>query len=442
MSLRAYAATFALGFSALAAAEGGLDPSFGASANGRVVLPFDLGSPPSDQAVDLVMDSDDRLYVVGSVRDGNGDLQTGLTRLRTDGRIDTSFGVQGQRVSSYTIERVPVAGAIGSDGNILIASRRTDPTATEFSICNHSRTTGLSVALPGSGGACVGYTPVAGRQNYVNDIVVQPDGKIVLVGYSFNLANKKVGAVMRLNPDGTRDTGFATNGQATFDLGDSTQLTAGVWDAYLEDGLALCGTIRRTNFTHDDMVVVRLIAQDGSLDPNFNDGWRAYDFDLAAYSEGCSAITADRGGSLYPAGYAYDNVQLRGAILRIAPGSNPITSFGNTILTTGDSFSISDVQLRANGRPVVAGTRWQNGQADWHVIALRDDGTLDPAFGTNGSRTIDFNLPGQNDYVTGMAIQNTRVVVAGYVLAGGAKTYDFAAARLETDVIFANSFAN
>jgi uncharacterized delta-60 repeat protein len=445
MSLRIVAAACALAFSTLATAEGSLDTDFGAAANGRVVLPFDLSSPPSDQVADLLIDSDDRLYLIGPVRDANGDLQTGLARLRTDGRLDPTFGVQGQRVTSFSTERVPVAAAFGSDGNILVASRLTDPTATGFSVCNHSITTGQAIFLPGSTFACASYTPVAGRQNYVNDIVVQPDGKIVLIGYSRNLANKPVGAVMRLNPDGSRDMSFSGNGQATYDLGDSTQLTAGTWDAYGDDGIALCGTMRRTNFSHDDIVVVRLLAQNGEYDPNFNgqeDGWRAYDFDLGAYSEGCNAITADRGGSLYPAGYAYDNVQLRGAIFRIAPGSNPILQFGFTVIATGTSFNIGDVVLRSNGRPVVAGTRWQNGQADWHVIALRDDGTPDPAFGSNGSRTIDFTLPGQNDYVAGLAIQNTRVVVAGSVLAGGANTYDFAAARLDADVIFANSFAN
>jgi uncharacterized delta-60 repeat protein len=353
--------------------------------------------------------------------------------------------VQGLRVGTSSVERVPVAAAFGSDGNILVASRLTHPTATAFSVCNHSSSGGQGILLPGSSGSCVNYTPVAGRQNYLNDIVVQPDGRIVLIGYSRSLANELIGSVMRLTPDGDRDMSFATNGQITFDLGDATQLTAGVWDADASlDGLALCGTVRRTNFSHDDMMAMRLNAQTGELDTNFGfgDGWRAYDFDLGTYNEACNAIAIDRFGSFFLAGYAFDNTQVRGAIMRVTDSGNPIQQFGYAVLTTGTSFSISEMRMRANGRPVVAGTRWQNGQSDWHVIALRDDGTPDPAFGINGTRTIDFNLPGQNDYVAGMVIQNTRVVVAGSVLAGGTNTYDFAAARLDTDVIFANSFAN
>lgn len=72
MSLRSCLLTSAfvplLVFSRAASADGSLDAGFGAAGNRRVVLPFDIGSPPNDTLVDLVMDGDERPWLVGQVR--------------------------------------------------------------------------------------------------------------------------------------------------------------------------------------------------------------------------------------------------------------------------------------------------------------------------------------------------------------------------------------
>lgn len=432
----------ALVFSAAASADGTLDPAFGVDGNGRVVSPFDVGSPPNDTLVDLVMDGDERLYLVGQVRDADDRTQLGLARLQTNGQLDPTFGVLGQRVAPYSQDRLVMAAAFGSDRNLLVAAQRLNGTSSSFSVCNHDRNTGNTTLLPGGNTACVDYAPIPDRPNTVRDIVVQPDGKIVLLGSSLNLANKAVATVMRLNADGSKDLTFSGDGQITLDLGDITQLSAGAWDAYQEDGLVLCGTVRMPNLTHNDMLVARLSAQTGELDAAFSgDGWANYDFDLATYSEICNAVTVDRIGQIHLAGSASSGGQSRGAALRVAPTTGfVIQQFGRTILSTGDSYSLSDIQLRADGTTIVAGTRTQAGLTDWHVRALNSSGQPVITFGSGGSRTIDFALPGQNEYVAGLALQNGRVVVAGPVLAGGASTFDFGVARLDGDVIFANSF--
>ena len=67
-------------------------------------------------------------------------------------------------------------------------------------------------------------------------------------------------------------------------------------------------------------------------------------------------------------------------------------------------------------------------------------GVLQASFGTSGQRSIDFGLPGEAEQAAAMVLQNGRPVVVGHALTAPGQGYDFVAARLDTDVIFADGF--
>lgn len=443
MSLRLFAAACTLIASTVVHADGAIDVTFGDAANGRAILPFDQGTPPNDEAAALLLDADNRFYVVGQVRDANGFNQVGMTRLRPSGSVDASFGIAGRSVTSSPIDKQVVAAAFAGNGNVLVTWRRTQGNSSDIGVCHHDRSTGQVAPFPGSVNSCAYVQFVTGRDSVVRDIVVQPDGKFLLIGYTQNLSGKYVGSVARLNPDGSRDTAFGSNGIALLDLGDQTYLTAGVWDPYGVDGVVLCGTIRTPSRIHNDMLVAKIGGDDGTFVEEFSgNGWRAYDLDLGNYSEACNAIAVRRDGTIYAAGQASADGVIAGAILQIAPGGNPILQFadGGRVIQTGTSFIVTDLRVRSDGTPIVAGTRLNNGTTDLHVVAFTASGNLQASYGAAGQRSIDFGLPGQNESAAGLVLQNGRAVVAGSTLAGAALSNDFAAARLDGDVIFADGF--
>ncbi len=59
-------------------------------------------------------------------------------------------------------------------------------------------------------------------------VVTQADGKVVAAGFGFNQSGYEEGAVIRLAPGGTPDTGFPASGIAALDdpAGDDIELTS------------------------------------------------------------------------------------------------------------------------------------------------------------------------------------------------------------------------
>src|SRR3954447_5804868 len=82
-------------------------------------------------------------------------------------------------------------------------------------------TTGSAAAAPGdldstfAGGGKLTLQP-GGKQSEIDDVALQPDGKLVLVGWidqDGNGGNLDF-LVVRLNPDGSFDQGFCSGGMA------------------------------------------------------------------------------------------------------------------------------------------------------------------------------------------------------------------------------------
>ena len=75
------------------------------------------------------------------------------------------------------------------------------------------------------------------------------------------------------------------------------------------------------------------------------------------------------------------------------------------------------------------------------ILRLRANGSLDTAsFGMGGRTNIDFVLPGEIDFGTAGALQNGRLIVAGYSLRSAPANYDLTVAGLNLDLIFAHNF--
>lgn len=443
MKLRLIAGLCSLVLSSLALANGNLDPAFGAQADGRVIVPFDLGTPPTEQAADALLDKENRTYVVGQIKTADGLYQIGLTRLLPNGRVDQDFGIGGRAVTTSPWTKSPAAAAFASNGDVLVAVRRDFDDDAYFGVCNFNPDTGNTTLFDGNSVACVFINPIVGGNDFIQDILVQPDGKIVLIGYSRNLAQKYLGTVVRLNSNGTPDTTFSGDGIAFVDVADATLLHAGAWTTSSGGGLMLCGSVRMPGMIQTDMLAARLRSDNGALDAdNYSGpGWSNYVFDAGQNSEICNAMAVRRDGIFFMAGQTVVDGVTKGAIKAVAPGGSQMLAFaeGGLIIASGDHFTIADVKVRADGSPVVLGTRAEDG-TDLHVVAMTPSGALQSSFGTSGQRSIDFGLPGQAEQAAALVLQNGRPIVVGHALTAPGQGYDLVAARLDTDVIFASNF--
>ncbi|WP_330300273.1 calcium-binding protein [Streptomyces sp. NBC_00503] len=251
------------------AAPGDLDPGFGP--DGRVTTAF----PGSAEGHDIARQADGKLVVVG----GSTDAGFALARYNTNGSPDTTFGGDGTVTDDFG-GGGHIANAVAvqpSDGKIVVAGT-TEVIAEEgggccfFSVARYN-TDGSPDTGFGDGGL-VRVEEFGGSADGA-DVAVQPDGKIIAAGKGGGGGF----ALVRLNSDGSLDPGLGGDGAVVAGFTPASPQDAGGTArgmALQPDGKILAvGYVGNTAF---DIGVARYLPN-GSLDTTFSgDGMVTADF--------------------------------------------------------------------------------------------------------------------------------------------------------------------
>jgi uncharacterized delta-60 repeat protein len=120
---------------------------------------------------------------------------------------------------------------------------------------------------------------------------------------------------------------------------------------------------------------------------------------------------------------------------RLRPNGTLDPAFGDEGTVTTDFGGRHDagfaVAIDSHRRVIVAGYTYSNGDTDFAVARFKWNGDLDSSFGGDGKVTTDFGAVG--DYARSVAIDShDRVVVAGYSQ-GGSRRANFALARYRSN---------
>jgi uncharacterized delta-60 repeat protein len=226
-----------------AVALGDLDTSFGST--GKVLTVFFDGSAASAVAIQ----SDGKIVVAGSA----------LVRYNADGTLDTTFGDQG-KVTTFCCGAL----AIQPDGKIVGAGvSGVSPGNVDFALVRYLPNGTLDTTFSGDGTVTTDFGN--GRLDGAWAIVLQPDGKIVVVGASRvegDSASEDV-ALARYLPNGSLDATFSGDGKVLTDLG------SGEGDVATAVALQPDGKIVVAGFTHrGDFALARYLSN-GTLDTTF-----------------------------------------------------------------------------------------------------------------------------------------------------------------------------
>ena len=158
--------------------NGSLDTSFGTS--GRVTTDF-TAVPGFDEANALAIQLDGKIVAVGLAFTSASKDDFALARYNTNGLLDTSFGSGGTVLTEFSDADVNAqAVAIQLDGTILIAgSGVTSTTTTDFWLSRY-RTNGTLDNSFGTAGRVT--TDFSGQADMAFGLAIQSDGKIVAAG--------------------------------------------------------------------------------------------------------------------------------------------------------------------------------------------------------------------------------------------------------------------
>src|SRR5687767_1271009 len=182
--------------------------------------------------------ADGKILVVGHARFGF--RKFALTRFNSDGSLDTTFGSQGSRLQAIgTGDAEAWAAALQPDGKVVVAGHVTQGGVDKMAL--------VRFAADGSVDSPFGVKFVSAGPSHsqAKAVAIQPDGKIVVGGYSMGPTGKMVMTLVRFNADGSTDSTFAggfyysneaVNGEVVTAIGfqsDGKIVAAGPGDGYV-----------------------------------------------------------------------------------------------------------------------------------------------------------------------------------------------------------------
>jgi uncharacterized delta-60 repeat protein len=375
-----------------AALPGCLDSTFG----GAGLAQFHIGDPTRVTAInDAVVQPDGKVVVVGQASTSSTAQPDFLvSRLNTDGTLDTSFG-----------DVDPFNGVL-----------RRGYALTAITIDN----------------------------DYANAVALQPDGKIVLVGPA---GSTDTVAIVRYNSNGTLDAGFGSGGKTNLKFGGKLPGAPNRGIAMQSDGkMIIAGSVVSGGINTGGFSVARLLPN-GSLDSSFGSNG------LVVAKPGATGVAVGIAIQRVPAVTGEERIVVAGfsasssnanndwTLMRFKSNGTADTTFGTSGIVKTPFFGFGDSAKRvlidsanrivAAGNVRVASVNCGSYVIDWGVARYTENGGLDVTF-SGGKQNVD--IYGAMDQGYALALQpDDKVLLGGYSNVNGGNTTYMALARLNVD---------
>jgi uncharacterized delta-60 repeat protein len=337
-------------------ADGSLDTSFGTG--GKVTTDI-AGGFAQERARAVAIQSDGKIVVAGEASLPSGDLAVAIVRYNTDGTLDDKFGAGGKAFNAPAVKGRAFDVAIQPDGRIVIVGDAPLTNATQdfgdFLIARYT-TGGVLDATFGISGQVV--EDMSSGTDLARNVVVQPNGAIVVSGDPIGTDPSLRTSVARFNANGTFDTTF--NGAGKLVLA-GAHVGRGL--AVQPDGrILLAGSMGVNNvpndFTH--FCLIRLNA-DGTFDNSFGSGG-TITTSLTGLTDVAHAVTLQADGKIVAAGEG-NLVNPNFALARYNTNGSLDTSFAVDGKLVVDFFGFEDraenVAVQADGKIVAGGLAHQ-----------------------------------------------------------------------------------
>ena len=165
---------------------------------------------------DAVRTTGGKIVVVGHANTGS-DRDVWLARLNADGTLDSGFGSGGWTSFDYDGDDQYARGiAAQADGKLVIAARNYDSGDYQLLVARTNADGTLDASFDGDG---LAFGSFGGEYDDYGAIAVQADGKIVVAGRKGISGSDDLLALARYQSDGSLDASFGDGGMAVFDLG-------------------------------------------------------------------------------------------------------------------------------------------------------------------------------------------------------------------------------
>jgi uncharacterized delta-60 repeat protein len=298
------------------------------------------------------------------------------------GDLDPTFGVDG--VARATL-RASLGRAGGSaiarqpDGKLVAAGDAGPSETTDLAVVRFDANGVLDTTFNGTGQVTTSVGPF---QDYAAQVLIQGDGKIVVVGSTSTAADESTAdvALVRYNDDGTLDGDFGTGGIVTTHVNAVNVARAA---ALQSDGkIVVVGGTGTTTF---DALVLRY-ATDGTLDETFGtDGVVTLDF--GGRGDGARDVIVQPDDAIVVAGSSFNGPLFIdgsvGTLTRLDTLGAPDGSFGSggsVVFTPMPSTIFNALVRQPDGKLVVLAGTGAGGGLGFRLFRFDTAGALDGGF--------------------------------------------------------------
>jgi uncharacterized delta-60 repeat protein len=402
------------------AAPGDLDTAGFGLGTGKVVTP--IGSS-IDYARAVALQPDGKIVVAG-VCDNGSSYDFCLARFLPTGALDTSFNATGKVFTPIGPNTdYATAVALQPDGKIVAAGECYNGANYDFCLARFLPSGALDTSFNAIGTV---ITPIGSGNDSATAVALQPGGKIVVSGVCDNGSSYDF-CLARFLPSGVLDTSFNATGTVMTSIGMSRDIANAI--ALQPDGkIVVIGYCY--SGTNDDFCLARFLPS-GALDASFN-AIGTVIAPIGSSDDTATAAALQPDGKIVVTGYCYNGTDYDFCLARFLPNGTLDTSFNSTgkILTPiGSSEDYARaIALQPDGKIVVAGRCFHGTNNDFCLARFLPSGALDTSFNATG--TVITPIGSSNDYATAVALQpDGKIVAAGYCSNGSSE--DFCLARYE-----------
>ncbi len=354
------------------------------------------------------------------------------------GSLDLTFGSGNGKVIqpiSTNADDNAHAMVIQPDGKIVVVGACGTTTSRDFCVARFEPSGALDDTFSGDGKV---ITQVGTGNSDAYAVAIQADGKIVVAGQCGNVGTRDF-CLVRYNPNGTVNANFGDNGQVITAVGSGDDAAESM--AIQSDGkIVVAGTCRLGS---NDAFCVARYNPDGSLDDTFSSNGTVLT-SVTADDDVGRAVAIQSDGKIVVAGYCGDtSVSVAYCAARYLSNGDLDDSFdfdGKVTASIGNFLDVaSAIALQADGKMLIAGTTTlTTGDPAFSAIRVNPFGSLDTSFSANGR--LSFSIGAGDDLGKSVAIQpDGKVVIAGTCAV--ASSFDFCVARLNSDGTLDNTFS-
>lgn len=339
------------------------------------------------------------------------------------GAMDTSFA--GGKIVTPVGSGDDYANAVvvQTDGKLILVGSSAVSNGTSMSLVRYQRDGALDTAFGNDGKVITG---VGSRDDVATASAVQADGKIVVVGRSLQTGSGYDFAVLRYNSDGSLDNSFGTAGKVVTDFNHQSDIARAV--VIQADGKIVVGgeAMLASNTTGVDFALARYNS-DGSLDSSFGNGGK-----LTTALKASSGADVIRSLALQTVAGEQRILAAGGGgdfmVARYTANGNLDTGFasGGKIVGLFNSSigAVNAVTVLPDGKAVLAGQI----NHDFAVVQLTPAGALDSGFGVGGKAVNPVSASNWDEAMSVVRQADGKLLVGGWVYTSGSSG-DFAIQR-------------